>query len=134
MMSIFPPLFLYATQGFTKLTIVAMAYCGSLLAAAIIMQLIYLYTNPQIEAIAAVIWYILKCLIFPPLFVAATEGFNYMTITFLILFEVPIFVSVRLLFPINSEQVVGICMGVALLFHYAMHIYVIVISFSLKIY
>src|SRR6185312_10915349 len=42
---IFPPLFFYATQGFTKLTIVTIAFCGSLLVAFLAMWLIYIYTT-----------------------------------------------------------------------------------------
>ncbi|RHZ72493.1 hypothetical protein Glove_242g67 [Diversispora epigaea] len=78
---IFPPLFFYTTQGFTKFTIVFIALNGSIIASIIITWLIYLCTKDvSITTIVTWILAVLLSLIFPPLFSYAIDDLSKLTI------------------------------------------------------
>ncbi|CAG8439939.1 6863_t:CDS:1 [Diversispora eburnea] len=94
---IFPPLFFYTTQGFSKLTIVVLALIlaitASILISIILRLLISDESKKKIASITFAVLFTLIIAIFPPLFLYATESFNNVTITFLILFEIFIFTT-----------------------------------------
>ncbi|RHZ81665.1 hypothetical protein Glove_117g488 [Diversispora epigaea] len=134
---IFPSLFFYMTRGFTKLTIISIAFSGSIIASILIVRLILL--DESRKGIATITFFaliILILIIFPPLFLYATESFNLVTIIFLILFVILILTftfSVLTGFLLPEHVIIFLsCITVCILvgFHIVIHGAITVAHFS----